>query len=146
MIMSSNGKSSGNVYGMHQKLCTILVSFTVFLGMAAGDACAAFSPRSGHTPCEKSRSYYHGITKATATGSCHMLPCRASKGHFFILPDPFSRLPRTEKRYIFSVPGIQVLAEIRASLRNFQAGKVLLKMPSSFIPPPLFSIHCSFIC
>jgi hypothetical protein len=127
------------------KSVTILVLTAVVLSMAAGWSCAAGSPQSGKMHCKKSHSLDDGITRS-ASGTCHMLPCQARKASLFAFPDSSSLKLQTEKRYIFSVPGLESVSSTTAGMHFSKTMEGVLKLPSSFIPPPLFSLHCVFIC
>ena len=127
------------------KSVTILVLTAVVLSMAAGWSCAAGSPQSGKMHCKKSHSLDDGITRS-ASGNCHMLPCQALKASLFAFTDSLSLKPQTEKRYIFSVPGLESVSSTKAGMHFSKTMKGVLKLPSSFIPSPLFPLYCVLIC
>ncbi|RLC04881.1 MAG: hypothetical protein DRH90_07520 [Deltaproteobacteria bacterium] len=130
---------------MGHKFFKIIVVLTVALSMATGGACTALSPQAGKSPCQKNRNLNDGLGKTTA-GTCHVHPCRTQKGTLFLLPNsPSGRSKSEQISHLLKIDS-SVEAPQTLSLSHYKYSKVLLKLPLSYIPPPLFSFHCSLIC
>ena len=130
---------------MKNRLFILIISMAVIFSMASGGLCATLSIEAGKTSCEKKRHSQGGLTK-TGTGTCHVTPCQAQKGRLYLLLDASSRRFQDEIRSSFSMPGLAFNTQGSANSGPFQAGRRILKFPSTFYPPPLFSLHCAYIC
>jgi hypothetical protein len=129
---------------MRSKLLTIIVSVAVVLSISSAAMCAVRFPE-GTTPCQKSRAHGDVIVQNTAS-ACHLLPCQAPKSRLFLLPEAHARRQATEKRTTDPLPAAPALMPSLTAGRHFSAAKGVLRLPAGFIPPPLFSLHCSYIC
>jgi hypothetical protein len=130
---------------MRSKLLTILVSFAVALSITSAAICAVHFPEGGKTPCQKSRAHGDGIVQNTAS-ACHLRPCQTAKIRPFLLPEAHARRQATEKGSTEPLSALPGLVLPLTAGRPFSAAKGVLRLPSSFIPPPLFSLHCTYIC
>ncbi|NNF99793.1 MAG: hypothetical protein HKM93_10480 [Desulfobacteraceae bacterium] len=130
---------------MKNRLFIFIISMAVILSMASGGLCATLSVKVGKTACEKKRHAQGGLTK-TASGKCHVTPCQTQNSKVYLLPDTSSRRSQDEIRSSFSMPGLAVNAQDTAESGPFQADRRILKFPSTYYPPPLFSLNCAYIC
>jgi len=135
----------GRSSDMRFKLLTILVSLAVVLSMVSGATCVAGFPWGGKPPCHKSRAHAAGITQNTAS-ACHLRACQTAKSPLFLLPEALARRQATEKRATDPLPTAPALMPSLTAGRHFFAAKEVLRLPSAFFPPPLFSLHCAYIC
>jgi hypothetical protein len=115
----------------------------VLLSMSTGMTCMAMSLQPGKAPCSN-RSFDSAISE-TGGGAHHVRPCQIQKNRIFMFPDSQSRRLQIDKRPTQILP-FTTTAMDPAGTRSFHAGKAMLKLPPSFFPPPLFSLHCALIC
>lgn len=130
---------------MKNRLFIFIISMAVIFSMASGGVCATLAVKTAKSACEKKRHAQGDLAK-TATGTCHVTPCQTQSSKVYLLPDTSSRRSQDEIRSDFSMPGLAVNVQDSAILGSFQAGRRILKFPSTFYSPPLFSLHCAYIC
>lgn len=130
---------------MRNRFFIIIISMAVIFSMVSGGVCATLVVKTGKATCESKRHSKSGLAKTTA-GKCHVTPCQAQNGKVYLLPDTFSRRSQDEMRNIFSMPGLAVDTQRIAGSDHLRAGKHILKFPSTLYPPPLFSLHCAYLC
>lgn len=130
---------------MKNRFFILVISMAVIFSIASGGVCATLLVRAGKAACESKRHAQGGLNK-TATGKCHVTPCQAQNGKVYLLPDTFSRRSQDEMRNILSMPGLAANTQSIAGLDHLRAGRHILKFPSTLSPPPLFSLHCAYLC
>jgi len=130
---------------MKNRVFIFIIALVITLGIGSGGLCAALSVAIGKPQCEKKRLLKSGITKTTS-GTCRVAPCQSQKGRLMLLPDSSSRRFQDEKRTLVSMPSLSVQPQTATDSHSPSAGKFVLKLPSSFRPPPLFTLNCAFIC
>lgn len=130
---------------MRNRFFIIIISMAVIFSMASGGVCATLVIKTAKSACESKRHSKGGLAK-TAAGKCHVTPCQAQNGKVYLLPDTFSRRSQDDMRNIFSMPALAVDTQRIAGSDPLWAGKHILKFPSTLYPPPLFSLHCTYLC
>ena len=130
---------------MRHSVVKILVVMAVVLGMVQGGSCAVLAAVAGKTPCQKSTSPGDGIHNA-AGATCHAKPCQGQKDRLFILSDTSPRRPAAERPIDSPVPGAPLAKTAAPLVCVIRGAPDLLERPPSFVPPPLYCLHCSLIC
>lgn len=130
---------------MRNRFFIIIVSMAVIFSMASGGVCATLVVKTGKAACESKRHTKGGLAKSAA-GKCHVTPCQAQNGKVYLLPDAFSRQSQDDMRNIFSMPGLADDTQRIANSDHLRACRHILKFPSTLYPPPLFSLHCVYLC
>lgn len=130
---------------MRNRFFIIIISMAVIFSMFFGGVCASLVVKAGKAACESDRRSKDGLAK-TAAGNCHVAPCQAQNGKVYLLPDTFSRRSQDEMRSIFSMPGLAADTQRMAVSGHLRAGRHIFKAPSTRYPPPLFSLHCAYLC
>jgi hypothetical protein len=130
---------------MRNRFFIIIISIALIFNMTFGGVCAAQQVKAGTHACETKRLSENGTSK-TIPETCRMTPCRHQKGRTFIFPEAFSQRSHDPKRGYFSSPAITVGMQADAASVSFQIGIFPLKLPPPFSLPPLFSLHCAYLC
>ncbi len=130
---------------MRNRFFIFIISMAVIFSMASGGVCATLVVKTGKAACESKRHSKGGLAK-TAAGKCHVMPCQSQNGKVYLLPDTFSRRTQDEMRNIFSMPGLAADTQRIAGSDHVRVVRHILKFPSTLSPPPLFSLHCAYLC
>jgi hypothetical protein len=125
---------------MKNRLFISIISMAVIFSMASIGVCANLVVKTGKSTCESKQQSKGGLTKTT-----HMTPCQAHSGKVYLLPDATSRRSIDEMLSFFSMPSLAVNADRFADSDHSRVGNNILKFPSAFYPPSLFSLHCAYL-